>query len=113
MLPFISRLPAVPLLLAAVLAVSLAANALQHRLHAGTRAELHHVGRELADTRAELDNAERRAAAYHTANQELAAKLAEARSEAEARRLALQQALQQHPEWSRQPLPDHIRKALP
>lgn len=100
-------------LLAAALAASAITNGWQHRSHAATKHKLHSIRQELADTRAELANAEDRAAKYHAANQALAAKLAAAHSEAETRRLALQQVLQQHPDWSRQALPDNIRKALP
>lgn len=114
MFPLFSR-PALAAgaLLAAALAASVITNGWQHRSHAATKQKLHHIRQELADTRAELASAEERAAKYHAANQELVAKLAAAHSEAETRRLALQQVLQQHPDWSRHPLPENIRKALP
>ena len=98
---------------AGLLALSLAANAYQRHRLAGLSDKLTQAQTKLADTAAELENAEQRAAKYYAANQALILHLQAAQAQAEGRRRALEQALAAHPEWSRQTLPDHIRKALP
>ena len=71
---------------------------------------VNHLSEQLAQAQAERETAQ--AQRHYQHSQQLAAQLSALQQQAASDRRAVNAALQQHPNWANEKLPEHIKKAI-